>query len=96
LEKILQFADNGLHGRSRASTSSIRRPVLLADAERPLAIGNWIAAAALILGRGRWYMAIKSVPNRYVRLPCRSFSQKREFAFFSVFASYASIAPLRG
>src|SRR6516165_9342426 len=34
---------------------SLVRPVLLAGAERPLAIGNWIAAAALILGGGRWY-----------------------------------------
>jgi type IV secretion system protein TrbD len=36
---------------------SLVRPVLLAGAERPLAIGNWIAAAALILGGGRWYTA---------------------------------------
>jgi type IV secretory pathway TrbD component len=36
---------------------SLVKPVLLAGAERPLAIGNWIAAAALILGGGRWYTA---------------------------------------
>jgi type IV secretory pathway TrbD component len=36
---------------------SLVRPVLLAGAERSLAIGNWIAAAALILGGGQWYTA---------------------------------------
>ncbi|MGO9454331.1 MAG: conjugal transfer protein TrbD [Candidatus Binataceae bacterium] len=36
---------------------SLVRPVLLAGAERPLALANWIAAAALILGGGRWYTA---------------------------------------
>jgi type IV secretory pathway TrbD component len=40
---------------------SLVRPVLLAGAERPLAIGNWIAAAALILGGGRWYTAALGV-----------------------------------
>jgi type IV secretory pathway TrbD component len=37
---------------------SLVRAVLLAGAERPLAIGNWIAAVALILGGGRWYTAV--------------------------------------
>ena len=36
---------------------SLVRPVLLAGAERPLAIANWITAAALILGAGQWYSA---------------------------------------
>jgi hypothetical protein len=31
---------------------SLVRPILLAGAERPLAIANWITAAALILGAG--------------------------------------------
>ena len=46
-------------GRRRLNVihQSLVRPVLLAGAERPLAIGNWIAAAALILGGGRWYTA---------------------------------------
>jgi type IV secretion system protein TrbD len=34
---------------------SLVRPVLLAGAERPLAIGNWVIAAALILGVGNRY-----------------------------------------
>src|SRR5579863_1130771 len=35
---------------------SLIRPVLLAGAERPLAIANWITAAALIFGGGlHWY-----------------------------------------
>src|SRR6266852_4472861 len=34
---------------------SLVRPILLAGAERPLAIANWIASAALILGGGQWY-----------------------------------------
>jgi type IV secretory pathway TrbD component len=35
---------------------SLTQPILLAGAERPLAIANWIAAAALILGGGlHWY-----------------------------------------
>ena len=34
------------------------RPVLLAGAERPLAIANWVTAAALILGPGQWYTAV--------------------------------------
>jgi len=37
---------------------SLVRPVLLAGAERPLAIANWITAAALILGAGQWYTAV--------------------------------------
>lgn len=37
---------------------SLTRPVLLAGAERQLAIANWITAAALILGGGlHWYTA---------------------------------------
>jgi type IV secretory pathway TrbD component len=36
---------------------SLVRPILLAGAERPLAIANWIASAALILGGGQWYTA---------------------------------------
>lgn len=46
-------------GRRRLNVihQSLVRPVLLAGAERPLAIGNWTAAAALILGGGRWYTA---------------------------------------
>jgi type IV secretory pathway TrbD component len=41
-------------GERRVSTihQSLTRPVLLAGAERPLAIANWITAAALILGSG--------------------------------------------
>jgi type IV secretory pathway TrbD component len=42
----------------RVSTihQSLTRPVLLAGAERPMAIANWITAAALILGSGlHWY-----------------------------------------
>jgi type IV secretion system protein TrbD len=35
---------------------SLTQPILLAGAERPLAIANWITAAALILGGGlHWY-----------------------------------------
>src|SRR2546423_7571634 len=35
---------------------SLTRPILLAGAERPLAIANWITAVALILGGGlHWY-----------------------------------------
>ncbi len=50
-------------GRRRLNVihQSLVRPVLLAGAERPLAIGNWIAAAALILGGGRWYTAAVGV-----------------------------------
>ena len=34
----------------------LTRPILLAGAERPLALANWITAAALILGAGlHWY-----------------------------------------
>jgi type IV secretory pathway TrbD component len=36
---------------------SLVRPILLAGAERPLAIANWIASATLILGGGQWYTA---------------------------------------
>lgn len=45
-------------GDRRVSTihQSLTRPVLLAGAERSLAIANWITAAALILGSGlHWY-----------------------------------------
>ena len=35
---------------------SLTQPILLAGAERPLAIANWITAAALICGGGlHWY-----------------------------------------
>lgn len=35
---------------------SLIRPILLAGAERPLAIANWITAAALVFGGGlHWY-----------------------------------------
>ena len=46
-------------GRRRLNIihQSLVRPVLLAGAERPLAIANWITAAALILGAGQWYTA---------------------------------------
>ncbi|MGO9268447.1 MAG: conjugal transfer protein TrbD [Candidatus Binataceae bacterium] len=42
------------HGERRVSAihQSLTRPILLAGAERPLAIANWITAAALILGSG--------------------------------------------
>jgi type IV secretion system protein TrbD len=40
---------------------SLVRPVLLAGAERPLAIANWVTAAALILGGGQWYTAALGV-----------------------------------
>ena len=45
-------------GKRRVSTihQSLVQPVLLAGAERSLAIANWITAAALILGTGlHWY-----------------------------------------
>lgn len=45
-------------GERRVSTihQSLTRPILLAGAERQLAIANWITAAALILGCGlHWY-----------------------------------------
>ena len=45
-------------GKRRVSTvhQSLVQPVLLAGAERSLAIANWITAAALILGAGiHWY-----------------------------------------
>jgi type IV secretory pathway TrbD component len=42
--------------RANAIHQSLVRPVLLAGAERSLAISNWITAAALILGGGlHWY-----------------------------------------
>ena len=45
-------------GERRVSTihRSLTQPILLAGAERPLAIANWITAAALIFGGGlHWY-----------------------------------------
>lgn len=45
-------------GERRVNTihQSLTRPILLAGAERQLAIANWITAAALILGCGlHWY-----------------------------------------
>jgi len=42
--------------RVRAIHRSLIQPILLAGAERPLAIANWITAAALIFGGGlHWY-----------------------------------------
>jgi type IV secretion system protein VirB3 len=42
--------------RVSAIHQSLTQPILLAGAERPLAIANWIIAAALILGAGlHWY-----------------------------------------
>ena len=49
---------NGEGRRLNVIHQSLVRPVLLAGAERPLAIANWITAAALILGAGQWYTAI--------------------------------------
>ena len=49
---------NGVGRRLNIIHQSLVRPVLLAGAERPLAIANWITAAALILGTGTWYTAI--------------------------------------
>ena len=46
------------NGERRVSTihQSLTQPILLAGAERPLAIANWITAAALVLGGGlHWY-----------------------------------------
>jgi type IV secretory pathway TrbD component len=40
---------------------SLTRPILLAGAERPLAISNWIVAAALILGAGQWFTVIAGI-----------------------------------
>jgi type IV secretory pathway TrbD component len=50
-------------GRQRLNIihQSLVRPILLAGAERPLALANWITAAALILGAGRWYTALLGV-----------------------------------
>lgn len=48
-------------GQRRVSTvhQSLTRPILLAGAERQLAIANWIVAAALILGSGlHWYTIV--------------------------------------
>jgi type IV secretion system protein VirB3 len=47
-----------VEGKGRVSTvhQSLVQPVLLAGAERSLAIANWTTAAALILGAGlHWY-----------------------------------------
>lgn len=42
--------------RVSAIHRSLTQPILLAGAERPLAIANWITAAALIFGGGlHWY-----------------------------------------
>ena len=42
--------------RVSAIHHSLTRPILLAGAERPLAISNWITAAASIFGGGlHWY-----------------------------------------
>jgi len=42
--------------RVSAIHRSLTQPILLAGAERPLAIPNWITAAALIFGGGlHWY-----------------------------------------
>jgi type IV secretion system protein TrbD len=48
---------NGEGRRLNIIHQSLVRPVLLAGAERPLAIANWVTAAALILGGGQWYAA---------------------------------------
>ena len=51
-------------GERRVSVihQSLTRPILLAGAERQLAIANWITAAALILGCGlHWYTAAMGV-----------------------------------
>ena len=52
---------NGEGRRLNVIHQSLVRPVLLAGAERPLAIANWITAAALILGPGQWYTAALGV-----------------------------------
>jgi type IV secretory pathway TrbD component len=50
------------HGRQfNVIHQSLVRPILLAGAERPLAIANWITSAALILGGGQWYTAALGV-----------------------------------
>ena len=42
--------------RVSAIHQSLTQPILLAGAERPLAIANWITAAALMFGGGlHWY-----------------------------------------
>jgi type IV secretory pathway TrbD component len=42
--------------RVSAIHQSLTQPILLAGAERPLAIANWITAAALVFGGGlHWY-----------------------------------------
>ena len=44
--------------RVSAIHQSLTRPILLAGAERSLALANWITAAALTLGAGlHWYTA---------------------------------------
>ena len=51
-------------GERRVSTihQSLTRPILLAGAERQLAIANWITAAALILGCGlHWYTIVMGI-----------------------------------
>ena len=55
---------NGAGRRLNVIHQSLVRPVLLAGAERPLAIANWITAAALILGAGQWYTAILGALSR--------------------------------
>ena len=47
--------------RQNVIHQSLTRPILLAGAERPLAISNWIIAAALILGVGQWFTVIAGV-----------------------------------
>jgi type IV secretion system protein VirB3 len=47
--------------RQNVIHQSLTRPILLAGAERPLAISNWIIAAALILGAGQWFTVIGGV-----------------------------------
>ena len=47
--------------RQNVIHQSLTRPILLAGAERPLAISNWIIAAALILGVGQWFTVIGGV-----------------------------------
>lgn len=48
-------------GRLNIIHQSLVRPLLLAGAERPLAITNWIIAAALVLGVGQWFTVIVGV-----------------------------------
>ena len=47
---------NGAGQRLNVIHQSLVKPVLLAGAERPLAIANWITAAAIFFGGGlHWY-----------------------------------------